>query len=196
MMLKSQGNSFDYGQSQLALYMVILLPRNRHSSILIQHLRRGTRHYCGQPPSALGHTPFHCCWKCRWKEDQVYSSLLLFNQTVMQIKRGENCKCFSNAFQVCHRILLGVSTSWGFPGGSVVKKKKKSTCQCRRPGFDPLEKEMATHSSIFAWKIPRTEEPGRLQSMGSQRVDMTYQLNNKNQLSYRALASALKYLIS
>ena len=35
---------------------------------------------------------------------------------------------------------------------------------------DPLEKEMATHSSMLAWKIPWTEEPGRLQSMGSQRV--------------------------
>ena len=35
---------------------------------------------------------------------------------------------------------------------------------------DPLEKEMATHSSILAWKIPWTEEPGRLQSLGSQRV--------------------------
>ena len=35
---------------------------------------------------------------------------------------------------------------------------------------DLLEKEMATHSSILAWKIPRTEEPARLQSMGSQRV--------------------------
>ena len=35
---------------------------------------------------------------------------------------------------------------------------------------DPLEKEMATHSSILAWKIPWTEEPGRLQSMGSQTV--------------------------
>ena len=35
---------------------------------------------------------------------------------------------------------------------------------------DPLEKEMATHSSTIAWKIPWTEEPGRLQSMGSQRV--------------------------
>ena len=33
---------------------------------------------------------------------------------------------------------------------------------------DPLEKEMATHSSILAWKIPWTEDPGRLQSMGSQ----------------------------
>ena len=35
---------------------------------------------------------------------------------------------------------------------------------------DLLEKEMATHSSILAWKIPLREEPGRLQSMGSQRV--------------------------
>ena len=35
---------------------------------------------------------------------------------------------------------------------------------------DPLEKEMATHSSTLAWRIPWTEEPGRLQSTGSQRV--------------------------
>ena len=35
---------------------------------------------------------------------------------------------------------------------------------------DPLEEEMATHSSILAWKIPWTEEPGGLQSVGSQRV--------------------------
>ena len=38
---------------------------------------------------------------------------------------------------------------------------------CRK---DPLEKEMATHSSILTWRIPWTEEPGSLQSMGSQRV--------------------------
>ena len=36
---------------------------------------------------------------------------------------------------------------------------------------DPLEKEMATHSSILAWKIPWTEKPGGLWSLGSQRVD-------------------------
>ena len=35
---------------------------------------------------------------------------------------------------------------------------------------DPLEKEMATHSTILAWRIPWTEEPGGLQSLGSQRV--------------------------
>ena len=42
---------------------------------------------------------------------------------------------------------------------------------------DPLEKETATHSSILAWKIPWTEEPGGLQSMGSQESDTTEQLN-------------------
>ena len=36
---------------------------------------------------------------------------------------------------------------------------------------DPLEEEMAAHSSILAWRIPWTEEPGGLQSMGSQRVE-------------------------
>ena len=38
---------------------------------------------------------------------------------------------------------------------------------------DPLEKEMATHSSILAWEIPWTEEPGGPQSMGSQKSQMT-----------------------
>ena len=38
---------------------------------------------------------------------------------------------------------------------------------------DPLEKEMATHSSSLAWEIPWTEEPGGLQSMGSQKSDRT-----------------------
>ena len=38
---------------------------------------------------------------------------------------------------------------------------------------DPLEKEIATHSSILAWRIPWTEEPGRLQSMGLQELDTT-----------------------
>ena len=43
---------------------------------------------------------------------------------------------------------------------------------------DPLEKEMATHSSILTWRIPWTEEPGRLQSMGLQESDTTSQLNH------------------
>ena len=46
--------------------------------------------------------------------------------------------------------------------------------QVRSLGWeDPLEKEMATHSSILGWRISWTEEPGGLQSMGSQESDMT-----------------------
>ena len=43
---------------------------------------------------------------------------------------------------------------------------------------DFLEKEMATHSNILAWRIPQREEPGRLQSMGSQRVGMIERLTH------------------
>ena len=60
----------------------------------------------------------------------------------------------------------------GFPGGS---DGKESASNVGDPGLipgwdDPLEKEMATHSSILAWEIPWTEEAGGLQSMRSQRV--------------------------
>ena len=55
----------------------------------------------------------------------------------------------------------------GFTGGSVVKNSlAKQEMQILSLGQeDALEKEMATHSSILVWKIPWTEEPGRLQSM-------------------------------
>ena len=46
---------------------------------------------------------------------------------------------------------------------------------------DPLKKEMATYSSIPAWRIPWTEEPGRLQSMGLQESDTTWRLNHHYQ---------------
>ena len=59
----------------------------------------------------------------------------------------------------------------GFPGGSVVKNlPAMQETQVQSLGWeDPLEKEMATYSSIIAWRIPWTEEPGGLQSMASQR---------------------------
>ena len=64
----------------------------------------------------------------------------------------------------------------GFPGGSVVKnllpvQEIKETWVQSLGREDPLEDKMATHSSILACKIPWTEEPGRLQSMGLQRVE-------------------------
>ena len=60
----------------------------------------------------------------------------------------------------------------GFSGGSAVKNPPAmQKTQIRSlDQEDPLEKEMATRSSILAWKIPWTEEPGWLQSMRSQRV--------------------------
>ena len=66
----------------------------------------------------------------------------------------------------------GWSRSTRFPGGSVAKNPPaKQEARIRSLGWeDPLEEEMATHSSTLAWEIPRTEEPGGLQSMGSQRV--------------------------
>ena len=62
-----------------------------------------------------------------------------------------------------------------FNGVSLVAQQWRIHLQCGRPGFDPwvedpLEKGMATHSNILAWRIPWTEEPGGLQSMRSQRV--------------------------
>ena len=50
---------------------------------------------------------------------------------------------------------------------------------------DPLEQEMATHSSILAWKIPWTEEPGGLQSMGWQRVRQDLATKNNKSTGYR-----------
>ena len=60
----------------------------------------------------------------------------------------------------------------GFPGGSV---GKESACNARDAGSIPRLGRfpgggMVTHSSILVWRIPRTREPGRLQSIGSQRV--------------------------
>ena len=58
-----------------------------------------------------------------------------------------------------------------FPGGSGAYPPAMQETGAQSLGReDPLEKEMATHSRILAWEIPRTEEPGGLQSMGSQKV--------------------------
>ena len=72
--------------------------------------------------------------------------------------------------------LGGSFTITGFPGGSGVKnlpatQETQQEKQIRSLGWeDALEQEMATHSSTLAWKIPWTEKPGRLQSIGSERL--------------------------
>ena len=65
-----------------------------------------------------------------------------------------------------------------FPGGSDSSLPAKQETQVQSLGQeDPLKKEMATHSSILAWKIPWMEEPGRLRSMGSQGVRHNWATN-------------------
>ena len=79
---------------------------------------------------------------------------------------------------------------------------KESTCQCRRRKMrslgqeDLLEKEMATRSSILAWKIPWTEDPGGLQSMGPQRVGHDWATEHTS-LMIKGMQSktTLKYLL-
>ena len=68
-----------------------------------------------------------------------------------------------------------------FLGGSVVKNHWVQSLGRE----DPLEEEMATHSSILAWKILRTEESGELQSIWSQELDTTQRLNNNKEEGYK-----------
>ena len=73
---------------------------------------------------------------------------------------------FINIISLCNNVILNEVR---------VVKNPPANAGDARDWFDPwversLEKEMATHSTILAWKIPCTEEPGRLQSMGSQRI--------------------------
>ena len=83
--------------------------------------------------------------------------------------------CWPDRSPTCHGAIFIIhpySSNPGFPGGSVVKDRP-AIQETRVPSLgreNPLEKAMATHSSTLAWRIPWREEPGRLQSMGLQRV--------------------------
>ena len=72
-------------------------------------------------------------------------------------------------------ICIPKETISGFPGGSDSKESAvmQETWVQSLGWEDPLEKEMATHSCILAWRIARTEEPGGLQSTGSPESDRT-----------------------
>ena len=86
------------------------------------------------------------------------------------------CTSGSSQFMYCWSLAWGLLSTtlvtWGFTGGSDGKASAhmRETRVWSLGWEDPLEKEMAPHSSILAWRIPWTEEPGGLQSMGSQRV--------------------------
>ena len=80
----------------------------------------------------------------------------------------------------CYCFLLPEIAPGGLPWGSV---SEEATCSAGDVGSIPgsgrsLEEEMVTHSSILAWRIPWTEEPGGLQSRGLQESDRTEQLTH------------------
>ena len=101
-----------------------------------------------------------------WGGGRALGTVLLVASTVSALNAPDSWP---------HTTEMGDTTPYtGFPGGA---GGKEPTRQCRRHkkhgvrslGWeDPLEKGMATHSSILAWRIPSTEEPGEPQSMGSQ----------------------------
>ena len=80
---------------------------------------------------------------------------------------------------------LGVSQGWGFPGGSVVKNPPAdagvSGWMPRWGILIPKRRKWQPTSRILAWEIPRTEEPGGLQSMGSQRVEHNWATQHQGQ---------------
>ena len=83
------------------------------------------------------------------------------------------------------------ASSSGFPGSP--RGKEPTQCRrCKRQGFDPWEEGMATHSSILAWTITWTEEPGRLQSIRLRRVehdggDLAHTSSSETQAEYYLL---------
>ena len=83
--------------------------------------------------------------------------------------------------------------NWGFPHGSAVKNlpTMPETWVQSLSGEDPLEEEMATHSSVLAWEIPGTEESGGLQSLGLQRVR-----HDSSDLAQHSTAQHKRYILS
>ena len=99
---------------------------------------------------------------------------------VSEVKVGDSylCSLFPEALWTVSWLWLQLQEALGFPGDSVVKNppsmREVRELRVQSLGWeDPLEEEMATHSSIHAWKIPWLEEPGGLQSLGSPRVNTT-----------------------
>ena len=118
----------------------------------------------------LNGCPALCTWEHFPRFLQVAPAITLNNRAFL-ISAATNKNWKKTLFKRVQHILYTVviqytGLPWWLSG-------KESVCQCRRLRFeqeDPLEKEMTTHSSICAWKIPRTEEPGGIRSMESKRV--------------------------
>ena len=100
-----------------------------------------------------------------------------------------------NEFIVVSLLLCKVVL--GFPSCS---NGEESACNAGDPGSvlgqeDPLEKGMATHSSTLAWRIPWTEEPGGLHSMGFQRAGHDWPTNKKHKVPFLYLLLLRKFIV-
>ena len=90
--------------------------------------------------------------------------------TTVQPRKSQNLYLYEDIWHlmmICHVLGLVAQTVKHLP--TVHETRVQSL------GWEDLEKEMATHSSILAWKIPWMEKPGRLQAMGSQRVGQDWE---------------------
>ena len=107
-------------------------------------------------------------WKVVFKVSvckYIYTMKYLFSHQVVSDSSA-------TPWTVVHQALLWILYHWAIP---VKNPPAKQETQVRSLGWDgALEKRMATHSSILAWEVPWTGEPGRLQSMGSQRVGQNW----------------------
>ena len=108
------------------------------------------------------------------------------SQTSALMESNEGNVSFITLFSI-HPYKWCLKVRKGFPGGSAVKNPpaKQETWVQFLGWQDPLEKEMATHSSILAWRIPWTEECGRQPLMGSQRIRHNLAIKQQQQQSLR-----------
>ena len=124
------------------------------------------------PGGPVAKTPSLQCRRLRfnpWSGNQIpYAATKSLHATV----KYPSCPSWAS---LVAQMVKGLPTKW-------------ETWVCSLGWEDPLEKEMATHSSTLAWKIPQTEESGRLQSMESQRV--RHNLATKNNKEFSCLCIA------
>ena len=151
--------------------MITLSPRQRKDlpKVSASQGSKVPQKYQIPPPQCLESSPSDSWRSAPQTHPEVYLCL----------SSGESYKIllffYSNHSYLPSSILQKVLGRRDFPDGSAIKnppamQETQEMQFLSLGGEDPLEEEMATHSSILAWRIPQTEEPGGLQSIGSQRV--------------------------
>ena len=122
---------------------------------------------CPSPTPRVYSNP---CPSSRWCHPAISSSVIPFSSCPQSLPA-------SGSFPISQLFALALANkSIGFLGGSVIRNllamQETQEMQVRLGWEDPLDKEIATYSSILPWEIPWTKEAGRLQSMGFAELDM------------------------